>query len=772
MKTLRRSPINPVDPRRDPRTGEIYKRLTDPTHPRLRPDSIEPSSRATIISSQWTIVAVKPAPEMVITAAHDLARFFKDSFGVQLSFSGSPRKEKTIRVSIDSTLGRVSGHSQRDHVITIRPDSIEIIGVSEWGAACALYHLQRLLKLRKRPALPRGTIHSYPALEPSLTSLAFKHGKIDELDHPAAYHENYLVRIARAGYTGFHLDPGFHLFYRSHILPELNHPQAEKNMAILRDVVARARRPALDVFMTLYVHMLAADHPVFKRHPKLRGSAIVATNGLHVLCSGQDMGRRFYEEQAERLFRSVPGLGGIFLITGGEGMAHCYTAPTSRPENQTDCPTCRHKDPEKTIARLVNGMAAAVKKVAPDALVTGWTYSAFTWTKTADAVEHVSSFSPECACMSDFDRGDFIERAGVRSMCGDYNLSLVGPSRDYCRQAQAAARRGLKMMAKVESGCPRDIHAVPSIPANTRWARKYARILESGATGAMFAWQFGSFTGSLSEELAGWMSWNPCPPPATLLLRLAARDFGEKNAARVVQAWQWFDRAMDHFPYSGFTSSFRRGPFSIGFAHPLIFNPLQPGDLIPSFWLDAPARQRPMFITDLSWTQPFGVKACLKTLLKTEQAWARGCALLESVTPPANQNTYVIGRIDAHQALARALLCIIRTAIHTVHFMDVRDRYFREPSNLAVTRRRLTEMRAIAQRELANAEDGLRCLRRDSQIGYDYTNAAGFTEAMVLCKLAHTRRLIDWTLPYQMFYYSVTMHRRDEWLRNDGKKWR
>jgi hypothetical protein len=288
----------------------------------------------------------------------------------------------------------------------------------------------------------------------------------------------------------------------------------------------------------------------------------------------------------------------------------------------------------------------------------------------------------------------------------------------------------------------------------------------------MFAWQFCSFTGSLSEELAGWMSWAPCPPAATLLRRLAARDFGAPHADAVVRAWRDFDRAMETFPYSSATSRFRRGVFAIGFAHPLVFDALRPGVLDDAFWLDGAARQRPTFVTDLSWTHPYGADVCLKSLVKTERAWSRGCERLDAIPSPGARDPYVAGCLDTHQALARGIRCILRTAIHTIRFLDTRDTYFREPSNLALARRRLTALREIAKLEVANAEDGLRCMRRDIQLGIDYANQAGFSEAMVRCKLAHTRRLVDWTLPYQMFLHSTSECSRDEWIRDDGGKWR
>ena len=54
------------------------------------------------------------------------------------------------------------------------------------------------------------------------------------------------------------------------------------------------------------------------------------------------------------------------------------------------------------------------------------------------------------------------------------------------------------------------------------------------------------------------MSWRPALPEDKLLTALATRDFGAKNAAAALEAWRHFDRAMDHYPVSGFVIAFCR----------------------------------------------------------------------------------------------------------------------------------------------------------------------------------------------------------------------
>jgi hypothetical protein len=43
---------------------------------------------------------------------------------------------------------------------------------------------------------------------------------------------------------------------------------------------------------------------------------------------------------------------------------------------------------------------------------------------------------------------------------------------------------------------------------------------------------------------------------------------------------------------------------------------------------------------------------------------------------------------------------------------------------------------------------------------------------MAKSKIAHTRRLIEQDLPFRMFVHSIAMSSHDEWLYDDGQRWR
>lgn len=750
MKRAKSSPGTKIEGR-SPASREIYRRLTDTPHPGFYQDGPGAAKDEIEISSDWTLKCPGDMPEMVKIAAGDLKKFLKETMKRDLSFL--KKAGKFITVDIDR-----KDLDRREHVIEVSDNGISISASGEWGAASALYHLQRLLRLRRAPCLQTGVIHGAPALDPSLTHLAIKRSDMNDLNFPEAYNEAYLVRLARAGYTGFHLDLCINLFSKSQILPELDNPQAESNLKKLRKIVKTARKYALEVFIVLYNHppLFSDEHPVFKKHPKMKGSTIARSGGRRVLCSGHPLTRKFYEEQAVALIRQ--GVAGLFLIAGCEGLLHCYTAPGARGRKNTDCPNCGTVKAHESVAELLNGITRAVKDENPEALSIVWTYGMHTWER--NAARFISKLSPESAFMCNFDTNDACVREGVEAAFSDYSLTCVGPSAEFLKQIAAAQKRGMKIMGKLESGCPREIHNIPCIPANTRWGRKYENLLESGVTGAMFVWEFTGYTEEIPGELAGWMSWRPCPSAGKLLEKIAVRDFGESNSPLLMKAWRCFDKAMDYFPFSAQVIHFAQGPFFIGFTQPLIFDVHNPGRLSPQFWLNG---VRQLFDMDLGWTYPFGAEKCLKTIRKMEKQWKKGCAVLDEA-----------GRVNTgfsrHRALCRGILCILRTAINLIRFYIVRDKYLSEKSDLKLVRRRLNELSRIAEEELANAEEGLICMRENIMIGHDYVNGGEFTVEMTESKIEHTRNLIENQLPLRMFDHSFGMNSRDETL---GKcKWR
>jgi len=406
---------------------------------------------------------------------------------------------------------------------------------------------------------------------------------------------------------------------------------------------------------------------------------------------------------------------------------------------------------------MSNRIAARVKKTAPAARCIIWNYGIFAWSDLC-AEKFISFLSKDCEVMANFDTGDDFELEGAHGTRFDYSLSCVGPSAPYSAQSRTAKEHGLKMHAKCESGSPLEYCSIQFLPAMTRWHRKYANILAGGADGALFNWKFIGYTESLSAELAGLMSNGECNE---ILRRLAVRDFGKDNASGFLKAWRSFDRAMDFHPFSIGTAGYFKGPFYIGFAQPLFLYPEATDDLPSEFFGNG--RKRPLFVTDLRFVQPFGVKACLRALRKLERHWSDGLIELQKVNMHPD-DPYLMRNIADHLALCRAVLCILRTTLNMVEFYRLRESLNQEAFSLEEARETLEAMRETAIRELQNTKDGLEAIRANHSIAFSYGYRYGISETMCLYKIAHTEKLIGRDIP--QYYYNLTFsrNRHPQWL--------
>ncbi len=727
-----------LDRKQAPHTIENYRALTNEGHVFLL-DKTARRERNEIPASGFR-VAARGNGEAVKNALKDLEDFFAHSFRKPFRGDGLSFRVET---------GNGAGKSAQ-YAIAIDDSGVKVCAETPRGAARALFRIQSMLRLRRAPFLKKGVFDSKTSLDPALAYPAFKSHSTTDFSDPEAYHENYLKRLARAGYTGFHLNLDIAIFYHSALLPEFNCANVQKNLETLRKIIRQAGRFGLEVFLSLYLEPLKGDHPVFKRLPEIRGSRFVGTDDAYILCSSHPRVREFYAEQLGFLFRNAPELGGLLLISGCEGWLHCHTACAQTKESLCDCPRCAPLPPEQTVAEMFNQMASAVKKVQPEARVIVWNYGIFAWTDIR-AQKFISLLSKDCEVMANFDTGDDFPLEGVQGTCFDYSLRCVGPSEPFLAQSRLADRRGLVMHAKCESGTPLEYCSLQYVPAMTRWHRKFAAILDSGVSGALFNWKFMGFTEGLSQELAGLMS---CGERDRILGRLAARHFGRDNVRLLLKAWRAFDRAMDYHPFSIGSAGYFKGPFYIGPAQPLFPTPELPADLPECFFWKRGGR--PLCMTTLSFVEPFGVKAFLRAVRKLEKHWTDGCNWTEKVNPHP-EDPYLKKEIESHRALCRLFLCFIRTALHMTEFYCLRDSFQQEPYSPEQAREKLEAMRDIAREELTNTERALELVRTDHRIAFSYSYHYGISEKMCLYKLAHTKKLIEHTLPQK--YYGITFNR-------------
>ena len=646
------------------------------------------------------------------------------------SFTGP---EIQLNITTDQPAGK-----SRHYTLSITEGSISIHADTPAGAARAIRRITAKLNLRKAPFLEKGQWSSADSLEVSLTHPAFKMDKTNTLNWPEAYPEHYLRRIAAAGYTGFHINVDMTLFCRSNMLPEFTNPDAEKNLEELQQLTNLAEQFGLDVYLSLYLHPIPGDHPVFLRRPDLRGSRFINSDKYYILCSSLEEVHEFYAEQMRHLFSNVPNLGGLLLISGCEGWLHCHTA--NHPET---CPICADKDIEKTTAAMFNRMAAAIRQTAPEARCIVWNYGIFAWTDI-NAEKFISYLSSDCTVMANFDTGDEFSIAGASGTYFDYSLSCTGPSKPYSAQQHHAATNGNAFMAKLESGAPLEFCSLAYVPAMTRWQRKFDGVMAS-ASGALFNWKFIGYNGGLSQEAAGLTSMGE--GGSDLVKKIAIREFGKKNAAAAVAAWKHFDKAMDFHPFSRNSAGYFKGPFFIGPAQPLFFNlPQETPDIFQNRHV-----KRAVWMTDLTFCEPFGVKAMLYALRKMEYHMDKACTLM-----PDNAGF--------HGALCRMFLCFIRTAINMTEFYRLRETFHLDPYTPEQAEKMLRSLQDIARKEIQNTETAVELLKEYPELAFCYIYRHGISLEQCQWKLEHTKNLIERELPMKFYDLTFIRNRHPEWL--------
>ena len=702
-----------------PGSKTLFKRLTSPIPP-IEPDYNSGCKENEVFCSGFRLVSEMPFKQ-VKTAFNLLNRSLKKCIGPKIP----------MEIIIDYPEGR-----NRQHEFQITKEKVTIYANTIPGAVRALYRIRSRFVLRRAPYLEIGQWDSENTLDPALAHLIFKDDSLFELGPKEAYNKNYLQRVAAAGYTGFHINVDLSIFTRSEILPQMTHPEAEKYLKELQWIVDTAWEVGLEVYLSLYLQPLKGEHPVFATHPEIRGSRMVNTDNLYVLCTSQPLARRFYAEQMNNLFSAVPGLGGILAIAGCEGWLHCHTA--NMPDT---CPNCAGKDIEYETAVMFNEAAAAVKRTAPEAKFVVWTYNLFAWSdKTGE--KFLSHLSHDCCIMANFETDDPFEVAGAAGMVYDYSIRNIGPSDTTMEQIKTAKKIGVPFLAKCESGTSLECYSISYLPVMTRWQEKYERIVQN-ASGALMNWTFVGFNDEgLSQLTAGMTAMGESKD---LLKRLAVSLFGETSADKVLTAWKLFDVSMDYHPFSNQTSGYFKGPFYIGPAQPLfLYQPKK----VPEFFERSGHRE--LWITDLSFVHPFGVEAFLKTTKQMLNFWDTGCYHLKDIP-------------GKHAAIARLYRGFLRTGINMTEFYYIRDSFHYVPYTPEMMRSKLLEMKEIAVRELENAKEALAIIQEFPELAFNYTYRYGLSKEMLLWKIKHTENLINRDLSMKFYGELFGFHRHPRW---------
>lgn len=510
-----------------------------------------------LLDNSWQVECVTgDACEQLVAA--DLTDFLQ-----RLDVVPATNAERKIRFQI--------GAVEEGFRIWSTPASVEVAAADAGSLWAALVHLENEMRAAGGPILPIGETKRVPAWEVQICPPAWgANFFVPDLTPEFLGDENFRA-MAHNGINGMLLYGDFLAYATGTSIPELEHPNAEKHLSILREAVQRALPYGIRFYYVPVSPKLEANHPLFERCPGARGAllqrSIEIGQHIHCLCSSNEDALAYHADVMRKLFLNVPELGGIITIVGGESYYHCFMFPAHAAHGETSCPNCAGKLAEDVVANFLRVTADAVKQSQPDAHIMVWPYSAHGWSREPDQLSLIERLPKNTVFFTEVDKDQIYQKDGYTKAIWDYSVDFDGCSDRAVAQALACERNDLDIFIKTETAHGIELLHLPYVPCLGRSARKWQSVRTLRPRGVLQRWGFVGMFDSVAEKVGYEACWNPHFTPQQAIETIASRFMGEA-APQVVQAWNDFDRAVGHIPIL-VLGNYYIGPMFLGPIHPL-----------------------------------------------------------------------------------------------------------------------------------------------------------------------------------------------------------
>ena len=518
----------------------------------VRPDAKAAAGQVQL-EGTWSVRTARdiPAEKLVAGDATD----FLARVGVKIE-ADSPRQ---VLMEI--------GSSERGFRCVVVNDRVEVHAADPSTLWAGWVHLENQMRSNGGPILATGEIRRQPAWEAQIAPPTWgANYSVPDLSKDFVGDDTF-GSLAHAGADGMFIYGDFLLYCAGTRLDELNHPDAQKNLATLRECSERAAAYGIKLYFVAVSPKLPADHALFKRLPDVRGAAL-QNQSLHCLCSSSADALGFHADVMGRMFRDVPEMGGLILIIGGESYYHCFMRAGGAAIEHTNCPKCEGKVAEDVIANLLKTTADAVRSAKPQAAVMAWPYSAQSfWSKEPNQLELIDRLPQGVMLLSEIDKDQTVQRGGFPKRIWDYSVDYDGHSDRIVAQALRCAQNDRGLAIKTETSHGIELLHLPYVPAIGRSAKQWQSVRAIGPWVVLQRWGFIGMYDSAAERIGYLARWDPDFAPATATAQVA-RQLCDPVADQIVAAWTHFDEAVHHIPLLT-TGAYYCGPAFLGPCHPL-----------------------------------------------------------------------------------------------------------------------------------------------------------------------------------------------------------
>lgn len=522
----------------------------------------------------------------------------------------------------------------------------------------------------------------------------------------ASFPEGLLQRLSQKGVNGIWI----HIILRNLVpggkdFPEFGTGQKTR-LSNLRRLVVRAKKYGIGVYLYLN-EPRAMPHAFFRNHPEKAG---VREAQVTALCTSVPEVQAWLESALTEVFREVPGLAGVFSISGSENLTNCASHG-----KQKSCSRCGKREYDEIIAEVNTLIERGVHAGNPEAKVIVWDWG---WHGHRDASGIINKLPAGVWLMSVSEWALPIERGGVATTVGEYSLSAVGPGPRATRHWRLAKQRGLKTVAKVQFNATWELSTIPYIPVLDLIAEHCDGLATSGVDGMMLSWTVGGFP-SPNLEVAKRFSVKPKPTREEVLNDIARNRFGIEGALHARAAWKAFSAAFREYPYHSsvvYNAPVQIGPANLLYEAPTGYRATMTG--IPYDHLRG-------------WRGPYPPEVFAEQFDKVARGWEMGIKKLEdavSFAPSASQKD-----VQAELLFARAAYEIFRSVRNQAQYILWRD----EDSQ------RTEEIRDLLGDEVEAAKSLYRLAKEDSRIGFEAANQYFFVPEDLLEKVVNCEFLLE-----------------------------
>ena len=564
------------------------------------------------------------------------------------------------------------------------------------------------------------------------------------------YTDSKLQQIAEHGFNSVWLRGRLYDLMKSSVFAELNRSHAQQRMANLLELINRAKRHGIEVYLFFNEPLaLPADDSFWDNHAQVKGEPCRQPEinvDTFSLCTSTPQVKRFFQEAVEDVLHRLPGLGGVILITATEYHSHCWShraryslsdGIVSQNDEPMQCPRCRGREPADVVLDLIQTWLNAASQIEPRPRVVAWNWSWSIWYPDPQGpiIEHL----PEgVERLLDWERGGIKRMLGRDILIDEYSMGYAGPSPRCVQSLRLAQGKSTPVLAKLQIGTTHEMATVPNLPLIHKLHDKLSGLYKENVAGVMATWNFGCSL-TLNSFAVGLF----CKKPKLsldcqwFLRELAQTYFGSVDYSAVARAWLSFSAAFDHFPFSIKMLYF--GPVNDAPAYPLTLEyrnaPMGPSWLAHDFGdcLDDCLGE---FSLD-EVTNAFG---------EMSKHWEKGltgyCEALSS-TDPGTQDQ-IRHRLE-ELSCARMIACQLRCALEIFRFHRWRlgviaAKHLQPPCKVPADKQAV----AILKRQIENAKEAQTLTKADTRLGFHQEPQAQFYDpAKIQQAIAVMRREVE-----------------------------